>query len=103
MLGMRSVGAQDLGEALPEYLRRVESGESFRVVDRRRVVAELRPVPAPVATKADDVESRLRVLAEGGQVTRASLSKKGWAWRPKGAGLPEGTARALIDELRDER
>lgn len=100
---MRSIGAQDLGKALPEYLRRVESGESFRVVDRTRVVAELRPVSAPANVEADDTESRLRLLAERGEVTRASRPKEGWKWRPKGAGFPAGTAKALIDEMRDER
>lgn len=99
---MKSVQAQKLGEALPEYLRRVESGETFSVMDRTRVVAELKPVrtPAPEPTEA---EVRLASLASRGEVTRAARPKKGWVWRPKGAGLPEGSAAALLDELRDDR
>ncbi len=102
MSGVKSVGARELREALPEYLREVESGEIFRVVKQARVIAELRPVQAP-ATDTTDVESVLASLAERGEITRAALPKKGWTWRPKGAGLPEGSAKALLDELRADK
>ncbi len=102
MLGMKSVQARELGESLPEYLRLVESGEAFRVIDRTRVIAELKPVAAPPAQDAE-VETRLASLAACGELTRAARPKKGWTWRPKGAKLPEGTAKTLLDELRAER
>ncbi len=99
---MKSVQVQQLGEALPEYLRRVASGETFRVVDRTRVVAELKPAPES-ASEPTETETRLASLAARGEVTRAARPKKGWTWRPKSAGLPEGSATALLDELRDDR
>ena len=102
MSGMKSVQARTLGESLPEYLRLVESGEAFRVVDRARVIAELKPVAVPV-TQDTEVETRLESLAARGELTRAARPKKGWTWKPKGAKLPEGTVKTLLDELRADR
>ena len=99
---MRSVGAQQLGRSLPEYLRLVESGETVRVTDRSRVIAELRPVPASSA-EPSGVEARLQSLAQSGDVTRAARSKEGWTWRVKGQGMPDGSASKLLDELRSDR
>ncbi|MFM7736104.1 MAG: hypothetical protein ACKPBU_09045 [Alphaproteobacteria bacterium] len=50
-----------------------------------------------------DIESVLDELAASGQITRAKMPKGDWTWKVTGLGLPEGTAAALLDELREER
>lgn len=96
------VGVKQLKARLSEYLRMVKAGETVLVTDRDEVVAELRPArrQASAVTDLDDV---LDVLAETGEVTRASVPKDGWTWRVSGLGLPSGTAAALLDEIRAER
>lgn len=99
---MKTVGIKQLKARLSEYLRRVRSGETFLVTDRDEVVAELRPArtrPAP----PDDLDELLGALAESGEVSRASLSKLGWRWAPRGLGLPRGTGLRLLDDARAER
>ncbi|MBI4513403.1 MAG: type II toxin-antitoxin system Phd/YefM family antitoxin [Gemmatimonadetes bacterium] len=99
---MKTVGIKQLKARLSEYLRWVRSGETFLVTDRDEVVAELRPArtrPAP----PDELDEVLAALAESGEVTRASLSKVGWGWAPRGLGLPHGTARRLLEQSRAER
>jgi antitoxin (DNA-binding transcriptional repressor) of toxin-antitoxin stability system len=46
---MSIITVQDLQQNFPDFLRRLESGESFLVVKDERPLAEVRPVPAPVA------------------------------------------------------
>jgi len=45
---MSIITVQDLQQNLPDFLRRVEGGESFLVVRDERPLAEVRPVPAPI-------------------------------------------------------
>jgi hypothetical protein len=46
-------------------------------------------------------EAALQALTDAGEMTRARVAREeGWAWRPKGLGLPSGAAQALLDELR---
>ncbi|TNF72950.1 MAG: type II toxin-antitoxin system prevent-host-death family antitoxin [Acidobacteria bacterium] len=45
MAGVSTVGIRELRQNLSKYLRRVESGEAFRVTDRGRQVALLGPLP----------------------------------------------------------
>lgn len=101
-ISVKSVGVKQLKARLSEYLRLARAGEVILVTDRDEVVAELRPARRQ-GVPADGLEEVLESLADKGEITRASLPKKGWTWRVKGLGLPKGTAEALLDELRAER
>ncbi|HEX2167664.1 MAG TPA: type II toxin-antitoxin system prevent-host-death family antitoxin [Longimicrobiales bacterium] len=100
---MRVVGIRELKTKLSEYLREVRTGEVFLVTDRDRVVAELRPPGSTVPPPPDSVSAALETLAAAGEVQSARSAKGEWAWSPRGAGLPPGTAESLMDELREER
>lgn len=100
---MRVVGIRELKAKLSEYLREVRAGEVFLVTDRDRVVAELRPPRSELPPPPDAVAAALEALAATGEVQPARAPKAEWSWSPRGAGLPAGTAEALLDELREER
>jgi antitoxin (DNA-binding transcriptional repressor) of toxin-antitoxin stability system len=97
---MKAVGVKELKARLSEYLRAVEAGETVLVTRHDEVVAELSPPRKP---ERGALEERLDVLSAMGQLTRARLPKKDWAWRVDGLGLPAGTAATLLGELRGER
>ena len=99
---MKAVGVKQLKARLSEYLRLVKSGETILVTERTDVVAELRPARRSLP-RPDVLEEALDALADGGQVTRAMLPKKGWTMRCQGLGLPPGTATTLLDEVRGDR
>lgn len=98
---MKTVGIKQLKAHLSEYVRAVRAGETVLVTHHDEVVAELRPPQRPAVP--DEVEQRLRALAEAGSVTRARLPKQGWTWKAAGLGLPGGTAERLLNELRADR
>lgn len=98
----RKIGIRELKARLSEYLREVQSGETILVTNRDMVVAELHP-HYPATAPREDTEEVLDDLARTGEVTRAQRRKESWQWAPEGLGLPEGTAGALLDELRRER
>ena len=100
---MRVVGVRELKAKLSAYLRDVARGEVFLVTDRDRVVAELRPPGAAAAPPEPTREDRLEQLIASGAVSAPRRSRTDWTWAPRGAGLPEGAAARLIDELREER
>ncbi|MBI4540726.1 MAG: type II toxin-antitoxin system Phd/YefM family antitoxin [Gemmatimonadetes bacterium] len=99
---MKTAGVKQLKARLSEYLRLVRAGETILVTDRDEVIAELRPV-APRSAPREGLDDLLDGLAESGELTRAALPKQDWTWSASGLGLPEGTARKLLDELRAER
>jgi antitoxin (DNA-binding transcriptional repressor) of toxin-antitoxin stability system len=99
---MKSVGVKQLKSRLSEYLRLVRGGETVLVTDRDEVVAELRPSHRQPGIR-DSLDEIFDSLAERGEVTRASLPKQRWRWRAKGLGLAAGSAKALLDEVRDDR
>ncbi len=99
---MRAVGIKQLKARLSEYLRLVKSGETVLVTEREAVIAELRPARRQSQT-AESPEEVLEALSEAGEITRASAPKQGWIWKPRGLGLPDGTAQALLDDLRSDR
>ncbi|OGQ26817.1 MAG: hypothetical protein A2138_14410 [Deltaproteobacteria bacterium RBG_16_71_12] len=99
---MKAVGIKQLKARLSEYVRLAHQGETILVTDRDEIVAELRPARLQARPAAADVDEMLDELAEAGALTRAGLPKQGWTWRVNGLGLPEGTAAALLDELRDD-
>jgi antitoxin (DNA-binding transcriptional repressor) of toxin-antitoxin stability system len=99
---MKSVGVKQLKSRLSEYLRLVRGGETVLVTDRDEVVAELRPTRKQPSI-ADSLDEILDSLAERGEVTRATLPKRRWRWKTTGLGLAAGSARVLLDEVRDDR
>ena len=100
---MRVVGIRQLKAKLSEYLREVQRGEVFLVTDRDRVVAELRPARSDLPPSGDELDQAIEALAASGDVQRARAPKSNWTWSPRGAGLPIGTAAAVLDELRSDR
>lgn len=99
---MKAVGIKQLKAHLSEYVRLAKAGETVLVTEREEVVAELRPArrQSPRAANEEDV---LDALADSGEVQRASESRRGWRWHPKGVGLrAEATAR-IIRALREDR
>ena len=99
---MRAVGIKQLKAKLSEYLRLVKSGETILVTEREAVIAELRPSRRH-ALAAESPEAVLEALAESGEVTRASASKEGWCWRPRGLGLSSQQVQAILEDLRADR
>lgn len=99
---MRAVGIKQLKARLSEYIRLVKGGETVLVTEREQVVAEIRPARRQ-ATRTGDLEDILDRLAEAGELARASESRRGWTWAPRGIGLPAGTASAVLDEIRGDR
>lgn len=101
-LVMMAIGIRVLKARLSEYVRLARGGETILVTDRDEVVAELRPArrrtPPP-----GTLEDTLDAMAEAGEVTRASLAKRGFSWKPRGLGLPPGTAGSLLDDARADR
>ena len=99
---MKSVGVKQLKSRLSEYLRLVRGGETVLVTDRDEVVAEIRPARRRLDSMGS-LEEVLELLAERGEITRASLRKRRSKWSAKGLGLAAGSARALLDEIRSDR
>jgi antitoxin (DNA-binding transcriptional repressor) of toxin-antitoxin stability system len=99
---MKSVGVKQLKSRLSEYLRLVRGGETVLVTDRDEVVAELRPTRRQPGA-ADSLDALMDSLADRGEVTRATVAKRGWRWKAAGLGLSAGSAKALLDEVRSDR
>jgi antitoxin (DNA-binding transcriptional repressor) of toxin-antitoxin stability system len=99
---VKAIGVKELKARLSEYVRLARAGETVLITDRGEVVAELRPShrQRPGRESLDDV---LQELADAGETTRPSLPKANWTWKVKGLGLPEGTARSLLDGVRGDR
>lgn len=99
---MRAVGIKQLKARLSEYVRLARTGETILITDRDEVVAELRPSTQrrPPVGSLDEVLDR---MAEEGILTRAARPKEGWRWQIRNLGLPPGTARKLLDEIREDR
>lgn len=98
---MKAVGIKELKARLSEFVRLVKSGETVLVTERDEVVAELRP--ARHQRPRDNLEDILDDLAASGDVMRSALPKKNWIWKARGLGLPAGTAREILDEIRADR
>lgn len=101
-LVMKAVGIKQLKSRLSEYVRMARAGETILVSDRDEVVAELGPVRHQVP-EPTSVEAILDRLAERGTLTRSSQAKGGWRWKPPSLDLPSGTAREILDEIREDR
>jgi prevent-host-death family protein len=94
---MKKVGIRELKNALSEYVRRAEAGETVLVTDRGRTVAVLSP-----ATTRDGGASRYEALVASG-VIRPATDKGPLLRGIRTLKLPKGTAQRLIDEGRGER
>src|SRR5262245_19619468 len=99
---MKAVGVKQLKARLSEYLRLVKGGEIILVTERNDVVAEMRPARRSLLPTGA-LEDVLEALADAGHITRAALPKGTWTMQSRGLGLPAGTVRALLDELRGDR
>jgi len=96
---MKTVGIRELKAHLSQYVREVGAGEVFVLTDRGAPVAELRPVGG--ARQTGSVDDRLRRLAPLG--LRLGQDHDPAVYRTSPVRLPDGTARALLDEDRGER
>lgn len=95
---MRKIGVRELRQNASEYLRLVESGESFEVTDHGRPVAQLVPLPR------HEKESVLDRMIREGRATppagKVRLSELTPIPLPPGA----KTASEYLEEMRaDER
>ncbi len=99
---VKAIGVKELKARLSEYVRLARAGETVLITDRGEVVAELRP-PHRQRPGRESLDDALQALADAGEITRPSLPKGNWTWKVKGLGLPEGTARSLLDEVRGDR
>lgn len=98
---VKAVGIKQLKARLSEYIRLVKGGDTILVTEREEVVAEIRPARRQSAPP-EEIDDLLQALADAGEITRPSLPKQGWTWEVRGLGLPEGTSKTLLDDLRDE-
>lgn len=96
---MRTVGIRELKSRLSEYLRRVQSGESFLVTDRGRVVAEIREPGAPYQVKG--IPSGLLDLAAEGTVRLGHLDDS-FEYPVLSRLAPDGTAAEILASDREE-
>lgn len=99
---MKTVGIKELKARLSEYVRMAHAGETILVTDRREVVAQIGPARHRSAP-GGSLQEILDGMAEQGLLTRAALPKGNWTWKTRGLGLPPGTAREILDELREDR
>lgn len=97
---MKTIGVRELKAQLSRVLREVRSGETVLVTDRGQVVAELRAPDGGtfVESRTDRVFAR---LAGSGAMRLAESPREPYRASPIRAA--NGTARALLDELRDEQ
>jgi hypothetical protein len=54
------------------------------------------------AVGVKQLEAHLSKLAAAGEVER-SVAEGRFAWKPRGLGLPRGTAKSILDAVRDDR
>jgi len=95
---MRAVGIRDLKDHLSRHIADVRRGEVILVSDRGVVVAEIRPPGSADAALAPG----LARMASRGRV-KLGLPHDGALYLATRRRAPDGSARALLDEDRDER
>jgi prevent-host-death family protein len=98
---MRSVGIKVLKNKLSEYVRLAASGETVRITDRNRVVAELTP-PRPGLDKPD-VDARWAELIRQGMVTPAKNPREPLPPRNYPALMTFAELMAELDKDRENR
>lgn len=98
---MKAIGIRELKAHLSRYLREVQAGEVILVTDRGRVVAELRE-PGSGTVAESRVDRALRRLADTGALIIGEAHDE-CVYQRSPLRAPSGTARALLDEEREER
>jgi antitoxin (DNA-binding transcriptional repressor) of toxin-antitoxin stability system len=97
---MHAVGVRELKARLSHWLRKVREGEVVLVTDRGEVVAEIRPgkPPADVPPEMAGLwRLSQRIPLRLGEPARGRrLGRPPWSF-------PDGTAKALLDEDREDR
>ena len=97
---MQTVGLRELKNHLSRYIRRVRDGQTVIVIDRGRVVAELRPPGQILAgTKIDPAVARL--VNRGLLVPGARNDAR--AYPRQSRSLRSGTIASLLDAERGNR
>jgi antitoxin (DNA-binding transcriptional repressor) of toxin-antitoxin stability system len=96
IFSMKAVGLRELKNRLGRYVEEVRRGDVILVTDRGEVVAELRP-PGHVGS----APAGLARMADRGDLV-LGLPHDPTAYRRLGPCAPPGTAKALLDEDRDE-
>jgi prevent-host-death family protein len=91
-----TVGSRELKTRLGTYLRRVQRGQTLVVTDRRRPVAELKPI----VMDGNSEEGRLDELAAIGLLTRKSNAPLARIRRVRIRGKP---LSATVIEGREDR
>ena len=97
---MKTIGVRELKAQLSRVLREVRAGETVLVTDRGQVVAELRAPDGGTLIEAPTDRAFAR-LASTGALRLAESPRQPYRASPIRA--PDGTARALLDESREER
>ncbi len=97
---MSTVGIRELKSHLSAYLRKVKRGETVRVTDRGRLVAEIRAT-GRVSLPADELEG-LQRLIDAGVLTKGAPHDPS-LYRRSPIHCPPGTAQRLLDETREDR
>lgn len=95
---MVKVGIRELKARLSTYIRRVRAGGIVVVTDHGEVVAELRPPGSVIGESIAERRYREAVVA-GWIQPPAEPNDRSWLDAPD-AGLPRGTAAALLDAER---
>lgn len=99
MAELKTVGVKDLKNNLSAYLREVRRGTRVLVTDRNAIVAELHE-PGARYDAALSTDPILTGWVDSGVVRLPSRPKSPLPTSP--VSLPDGTARVLLDEDRDE-
>ena len=97
---MRAIGVRELKAHLSQVLRDVQAGEDVLITDRGRVIAELRR-PGAASESANPVDRALARLSASGALRLGEPQPDPYPTSP--ISLPDGTALALLDEVRGER
>ncbi len=96
---MRTIGVRELKATLSQVLRGVRDGDVYLITDRGRVIAELRRPDAGQWLVSPDERALARLAAEG-HLRMAERPRA--TYRASPLSSPDGLARRLIDEDRDE-
>ena len=101
----RTAGVREAKAHLSEYLRRVEEGDTVLITDRGRVIAELRAPGRTLPGAPDLVERQLAdlVLDQSVRAPLGSPKKSSTLFKWKGLAKPAGTAKRVLDQLREDR
>ena len=103
LASVKAIGIKQLKARLSEFIRLAKAGQTVLILDRDEVVAELAP-PRQLRKRGDGDEDALEDLVRSGQVTSPAIRKtRDWTWRVRGLGLPAGTVKKILDDLRSDR